>query len=40
MGLYRLDADVAGELERRPTIALEHFRRKALVDERRPILES
>jgi beta-glucosidase/6-phospho-beta-glucosidase/beta-galactosidase len=40
MGLYRLDADAAGELERRPTIALDHFRRKALADERRPILES
>jgi hypothetical protein len=40
MGLYRLDADAAGELERRPTIALDHFRRKALADERRPALES
>jgi beta-glucosidase len=40
MGLYRLDVDGAGGLERRPTIALEHFRRQAGAGEPRPIAES
>jgi hypothetical protein len=39
MGLYRLD-DVAGKLERRRTSALDHFRRQAIADGPRPVLES
>jgi beta-glucosidase len=40
MGLYRLDADATGKLERRPTNALEHFRRHAIAYGPRPVLES
>jgi beta-glucosidase/6-phospho-beta-glucosidase/beta-galactosidase len=40
MGLYRLDADASGKLERRPTNALDHFRRQAIGDGPRLIPES
>ncbi len=40
MGLYRLDADATGKLERRPTSALEHFRRQAIAYGPHPVLES
>jgi beta-glucosidase len=40
MGLYRLDPGANGKLDRRPTRALEHFRRQANTDGPRPVLES
>jgi beta-glucosidase/6-phospho-beta-glucosidase/beta-galactosidase len=40
MGLYRLDADAAGRLERQPTSALEHFRRQAKAAGADRILET
>jgi beta-glucosidase/6-phospho-beta-glucosidase/beta-galactosidase len=39
MGLFRLDADVSGKLGRRPTSAQEHFRRHAVADGPRPVLD-
>lgn len=40
MGLYRLEPDVAGRLERQPTRVLERFRLHAGANEPRPALES
>jgi beta-glucosidase len=40
MGLYRLEADGRGELERQPTRVLERFRLHAVANGRRPVLES
>jgi len=40
MGLYRLEADGPGVLERQPTRALERFRLHAVANRPRPVLES
>ena len=40
MGLYRLEPDVAGKLERQPTPVLDRFRLHAAASRQRPVLES